>query len=109
MIASRVLSTPVLEAASISTTSMASPRAMPRHDSHLSQGFVTGLSLLWQFRHLARMRAVLVLPVPRVPQKRYACAMRPDSMARFGVSASFSLAADTLAARRPAGSLAAAA
>src|SRR4051794_28189964 len=84
---SRTLSTPVLDAASISMTSMSSPRAMPLHDSHLSHGWVVGLSDDSQLRHLARMRAVEVFPVPRVPQKRNAWAMRPESIAFFSVRA----------------------
>src|SRR5215467_5650009 len=63
-IRSRTLSTPVLDAASISITSMSSPRAMALHDSHFPQGVVVGLSYFSQLRHLARMRAVEVLPVP---------------------------------------------
>jgi len=34
-----------------------------------------------QLRVLARMRAVLVLPTPRAPVNRKACATRPESMA----------------------------
>ena len=44
MTTSRMLSTPVLLAASISITSMSSPRAMDRHESHLPHGSVVGLS-----------------------------------------------------------------
>src|SRR4051795_9087242 len=84
---SRTLSTPVLLAASISITSISSPRAMPLHDSHSSHGCVVGLSDFSQLRHLARMRAVEVFPVPRVPQNRNACAIRPDSIAFFNVCA----------------------
>ena len=57
-------------AASISMTSMSSPRAMARHDAHWLHGFAVGPSELRQFSALARMRAVEVLPVPRVPQNR---------------------------------------
>jgi hypothetical protein len=39
---SRMLSTPVLLAASISTTSRSSPSAISRHDSHLQQGVGVG-------------------------------------------------------------------
>jgi hypothetical protein len=59
-----------LEAASISMTSMSSPRAIAWHELHLPQGSLVGFFALSQLRHLARMRAVEVLPVPRVPQKR---------------------------------------
>src|SRR5688500_12608932 len=84
---SRTLSTPVLLAASISMQSMSSPRETPLHDSHWSHGCVVGPVLFSQLRHLARMRAVEVFPVPRVPQNRYACAIRPDSIARLSVCA----------------------
>src|SRR3954471_17292530 len=87
---SRTLSTPVLLAASISITSMSSPRAIPWQDSHLPHGLVVGLSLLSQLSALARMRAIDVLPVPRVPQKRKAWAIRPLSIARLRVLAMWS-------------------
>src|SRR3954470_22734089 len=86
----RTLSTPVLEAASISMTSMSSPRAIALQDSHLPHGLVVGLSDDSQLRALARMRAMEVLPVPRVPVKRKAWAMRPDSIARLSVWATWS-------------------
>jgi hypothetical protein len=38
-----------------------------------------------QFNAFARIRAVLVLPIPRAPTKRYACASLSDSMALFSV------------------------
>ena len=61
----RTFSTPLLEAASSSTTSITEPSAMPRQAAHLPQGLPsTGCS---QFTALARMRAQVVLPVPRVP------------------------------------------
>src|SRR5690348_3536720 len=69
---------------------MSSPRAMPWQDSHLPHGLVVGLSLLSQLSALARMRAIDVLPVPRVPQKRNACAIRPLSIARLSVLATWS-------------------
>src|SRR4051812_19967588 len=86
----RTLSTPVLEAASISITSMSSPRATALQDSHLPQGLVVGRSDDSQLRAFARMRAMEVLPVPRVPVKRKAWASRPDSIARFRVWATWS-------------------
>ena len=45
-----------------------SPVAMLRHRSHSSQG--VGVGPLTQFSALARMRAAVVLPTPRVPVKR---------------------------------------
>src|SRR3954469_14879641 len=84
---SRTLSTPVLEAASISITSMSSPRAMAVQELHLPHGCVVGSLAFSQFSALAMMRAIDVLPTPRVPQKRYAWAMRPVSIARLSVCA----------------------
>src|SRR4051812_17368921 len=86
----RTLSTPVFDAASISMTSISSPRAMPRQDSQTPHGLVVGLSDFSQLSALARMRAMEVLPVPRVPVKRKAWAMRPDSIARLSVWATWS-------------------
>ena len=64
----RTLSTPLLEAASSSTTSRIEPSRMPRQDGHCPQGLpFTGCS---QLTARAKMRAQVVLPVPRVPMKR---------------------------------------
>src|SRR5437016_565668 len=63
---------------------------MPRHESHLPQGSDVGSLLLRQLRALAKMRAVDVFPVPRVPQKRNAWATRPESIAFFNVCATWS-------------------
>src|ERR1700712_2344433 len=73
---SRTFSMPRLLAASISMTSMSSPRAIAVHELHLPQGLGVGASNFSQFSALARMRAIDVLPTPRVPQKRKACAIR---------------------------------
>jgi len=63
-----MLSTPLLDAASISITFMALPLVIPRHVSHSLQGLPsTGCS---QLTALAKIFATLVLPVPLVPQKR---------------------------------------
>ena len=71
----RTLSTPLLDAASISTTSMMLPSSMPRQAGHLPQGLPsTGCS---QLSALASIFAQVVLPVPRVPMNRYACEVRP--------------------------------
>ena len=59
---------PRLLAPSISSTSTSSPVLMPRHRSHSLQGVQVGP--LWQFRALAKMRAVEVLPTPRAPVNR---------------------------------------
>ena len=67
---SRMLSTPVLEAASISITSRALPLAIEVHSSQVPQGSGVGLSLLRQLRERARILALEVLPVPRGPLNR---------------------------------------
>src|SRR5688572_3833807 len=69
---------------------MSSPRATPLHDSHVPHGLVVGASLFSQFSALARILAIDVLPVPRVPVNKNACAIRPDSIARFSVCATWS-------------------
>ena len=65
---SRMSSTPLLEAASISMTSTKLPSAMERQLGQTPQGF-SPLSAV-QLRALASSRAVVVLPVPLVPQNR---------------------------------------
>ncbi len=63
-----MLSTPLLLAASISTTSTTAPLSMPRQISHAPQGLPsTGER---QFTALAMSRAQVVLPVPRLPISR---------------------------------------
>ena len=66
-ISTRMLSTPVLDAASISTMSRLPP-SLTAQAAHLPQGLPsTGER---QFTARANILAVLVLPVPRVPQNR---------------------------------------
>ena len=67
---------PRFEAASISITSMAVEAAMARQLSHRPQGVTVGAVIgRWlagspvQLRALARILAMLVLPVPREPAK----------------------------------------
>ena len=60
-----------LEAASTSTTSIQSGWPVRRHESQVPHGSAVGAGNDWQFRQRARMRAVVVLPVPRGPEKRY--------------------------------------
>ena len=64
-------STFLLLAASISITSIGTEFVISRQFSHSPQGFIVGP--LTQFRDLAKILAVEVLPVPRGPVKRYAC------------------------------------
>ena len=68
---SRILSTPLFDAASISMTFMERPSAIALQVGHSPHGLPsTGCSQLTAF---AKIFATVVLPVPRVPQKRYAC------------------------------------
>ena len=64
----RIWSTPLLEAASSSTTSKMEPLSMPTQAGHFPQGLPwTGDS---QLTALAKILAQVVLPVPRVPVNR---------------------------------------
>src|SRR5438876_6037532 len=71
---SRMLSTPVLDAASISKTSIDFPAAISWHEGQTLHGVIAGP--LSQLRPLAKMRAVVVFPTPRGPEKRYAWPIR---------------------------------
>ena len=66
---SRASSTPRLDAASISIRSPKVPAAMETQFSHCPHGSPSGPSSR-QLSALARMRAVVVLPLPRGPEKR---------------------------------------
>src|SRR5690606_24779913 len=60
------------------------PLLMDTHAAQALQGRLDGSG--WrQLTALARMRAVVVLPVPRGPQNRYAWAMRSSAIAFFSV------------------------
>ena len=73
----RTWSTPLLEAASSSSTSRKLPFSMPTQEGHWQQGSPsTGCS---QLTALAKILAQVVLPVPRVPVKRYAWEVRPSA------------------------------
>ena len=58
-------------------------------DSHLPHGSMSGPGLR-QLMDLAKILAVVVLPTPRGPQKRYAWASCPRRMEFFKVLAMFS-------------------
>ena len=58
---------PRFDAASISITSTAEPAAISRQLAHLPHGVIVGPAS--QFRQRAKMRATVVLPVPRWPEK----------------------------------------
>jgi hypothetical protein len=59
---------PVFDAPSISWTSMAVPAKTSRHAAQSAQGAAVGP--FSQLRALARIRAKVVLPTPRVPENR---------------------------------------
>src|SRR4051794_24664277 len=72
-------STELLEAASISMTSIEVALAIETHDSQTPHGVVVGP--FSQFRHAARIFAMEVLPVPREPTNRLAWWTLPCSTA----------------------------
>ena len=72
---SRTLSTPLLEAASISTTSTARPSAISTQGVQTPHGSAVGP--FSQLSALATSRAVVVFPTPRGPVNRKACASWP--------------------------------
>src|SRR5580704_1137137 len=76
---SRVSSARVREAASTSIRSTLRPASISRQLAQAPQGLA--LTPHSQLRHLARMRATVVLPTPRVPAKRNAWCTRPLSSA----------------------------
>jgi hypothetical protein len=85
---SRMSSTPVREAASISITSTCRPSAIATQCSQVPQGSVVGPpepSGPMQFIPLAMILAVVVLPVPRMPVMTKACAIRSAAKAFFSV------------------------
>ncbi len=77
---SRIASTPLFDAASISTRSLKLPAAIATQFSHVPSGSPSSPRCR-QLSALARMRAVVVLPVPRGPEKRYAWPTRPSRTA----------------------------
>ena len=80
---SRMLSTPLLDAASISITFIDVPAAIDRHIAHSPHGLPsTGCSQLTAF---ANIFATVVFPVPLVPQNKYACPIRSALIWFFNV------------------------
>ena len=65
---SRMSSTELFDAASISMTSSDDAPAIAWHESHVPSGVTVGPCS--QFRHAARIFAIDVLPVPREPTNR---------------------------------------
>ena len=94
MMTSRTLSTCVLVAASISKTSMSRPSAISMQASQTPQGSAVGP--FSQFSARARMRAVVVLPTPRGPEKTNDCAIRLAAMALRSVCGDAALADDVI-------------
>ena len=82
---SRMLSTPLLLAASSSKRSNEVPPSTARHDPHSPHGSPSSPRCS-QFRAFARIRAVDVFPVPRGPLSRYACATRSPVTAPFSAA-----------------------
>src|SRR6266508_607370 len=76
-------SMPVLDAASISMTSMGAPETKSRQEGQAPHA--SAPMRAEQHRALARSRAVVVFPTPRGPVKRYAWATRPERSAFLSV------------------------
>ena len=71
-----MLSTPLLEAASISITFTLLPARISLQTAHSLQGSPSAVGFV-QLMALAKIFAVEVFPVPLVPQNRYAWDTRP--------------------------------
>lgn len=84
----RISSTELLEAASSSIRLKELPLSIDLQDSHSPQASPSGVGLR-QLMVRAKMRAQEVLPTPRGPQKRYACARRPELIAPLRVEVRF--------------------
>ena len=66
-----MLSMPVFDAASSSSRSTKRPASISVQAAHVPHG-VAVTPLVMQLRLFAKMRAIVVLPTPRVPVSRYA-------------------------------------
>lgn len=80
----RISSTELFDAASSSCTLKELPRAKALHESHSPQASTWACKLV-QLMVLASMRAQVVLPTPRGPQNKNACASWLFFMAFFNV------------------------
>ncbi len=69
---SRMSSTRLFEAASISMMLSERPSSKATHESHVRHGSASSRSAsgVWQLTALARIRAAVVLPTPRGPLNR---------------------------------------
>ena len=81
----RMSSTPLFDAASSSRILSERFSLNCRHESHWLQASPSGVREV-QLIVLAKIRAQDVLPTPRDPQKRYACARRSVTMAFLSVA-----------------------
>src|SRR6202050_2060561 len=70
---------PRFDAATISDTFSDVRAATPRHDSQVPPGSAVGP--FTQSKAFARIRALVVFPTPRTPEKMYACATRFEVIA----------------------------
>src|SRR5277367_3325496 len=70
---------PRFDAASISNTSSEVPAEISRQESQVPSGSAVGP--FTQFKALAKIRALVVFPTPRTPEKIYACATRFELIA----------------------------
>ena len=77
---SRISSTRLFDAASTSITSSDVPSATATQLSHTPHGSPSAPRFV-QFIAFARMRAVVVFPVPRGPENKYAWPTRPSRTA----------------------------
>lgn len=80
----RISSTPLLDAASSSWMLYDLCWLNATHDSQLLHASLSGVRFM-QLIVFAKMRAQVVLPTPRGPLKRYACASLLPTMAFFNV------------------------
>src|SRR5665811_1092228 len=76
---SRAWSTLPCVAPSISSVSSDRPSRTSRHDAHVPHGVAVGWSEVLQLMAAARRRAVVVLPTPRGPEKRYCLLYTSDA------------------------------
>ena len=79
----RTSSTPLFDAPSISSTSVSRPAVISTQIAHVPHG--SGVGPDSQLSALASRRAVVVLPTPRTPVKRKACATRSELIAFLSV------------------------
>src|SRR5574344_591303 len=77
-------STELFEAASSSTTLNEAEALNDWHESHSLHASISGVKF-WQLIVFAKIRAHVVFPTPRGPQKRYACPRCLEAIEFFSV------------------------